>query len=174
METKQTERAAAPVEIASEPADSEDAVRCVEAYFRELDARFERGFDPGAGGYARDAPKDEGKGCFLIARIDGRAVGCGALRALDAETGEIKRMWIAPEARGMGLARRLLDMLEEAARGFGMKRVRLDTNRALGEAQALYRKAGYREIARYNDNLYADFFFEKQLVQPGKSSPISR
>ena len=174
METKQTAKAAAPVEIASEPADSEDAVRCVEAYFRELDARFERGFDPGGGGYASGAPQEDGRSSFLIARLDGRAVGCGALRALDAETGEIKRMWIAPEARGQGVAWRLLEALEEEARGFGMARVRLDTNRALGEAQALYRKAGYREIARYNDNLYADFFFEKALVQPGKSSPISR
>ena len=172
MET--TGKAAASVEIAREPADSEDAVRCVEAYFRELDARFERGFDPGGGGYGGGAARDEGKGCFLIARLHGRAVGCGALRALDALTGEIKRMWIAPEARGHGIARRLLDALEEEARGFGMSHVRLDTNRTLGEALALYRKAGYREIARYNDNLYADFFFEKALAQPGKSSPISR
>ena len=55
-----------------------------------------------------------------------------------------------------------------------MRRVRLDTNRTLKEAQALYRKAGYREIGRYNDNLYADFFFEKELAQLEKSRPISR
>src|SRR5690606_21332652 len=143
--------------------DSADARHCVEAYYRELDRRFEQGFDPGSGGYAGGAAKNAGKGCFLVARLDGRPVGCGAVRALDAGTGEIKRMWVAPEARGTGLARRLLDALEEQARGFGMRRVRLDTNRTLKEAPALYRKAGYREIGRYNDNLYADFFFEKEF-----------
>ena len=99
----------------------------------------------------------------MIARLDGRAVGCGGLRALDERTGEIKRMWIAPEARGLGLARRLLAALEARALEAGLTRVRLDTNRALGEAQSLYRKAGYRETARYNDNVYADFWFEKVL-----------
>lgn len=174
MKTKQTQTASAPIEIASEPADSEDARRCVDAYFHELDRRLELGFDPAGGGYSDSPPQDEGKGCFLIARLEGRAVGCGALRALDARTGEIKRMWIAPEARGRGLARQLLEALEAQARSLGLARVRLDTNRALTEAQALYRKAGYREIDRYNDNAYADFFFEKKLDQPGKSSPISR
>ncbi len=153
--------AAAAVTIAVEPEDSADARQCVDAYYRELDQRFEQGFDPGSGGYASGAAAQ--KGCFMLARLDGRPVGCGAVRALDAETGEIKRMWVAPEARGIGLARRLLDVLEEEARGLGMRRVRLDTNRTLKEAQALYRKAGYREIGRYNDNLYADFFFEKTL-----------
>ena len=153
---------AAAIAIAPEPDDSADARMCVDAYFRELDRRFERGFDPGSGGYAAAAPSD--KGCFLLARLDGRPVGCGALRALDGETGEIKRMWIAPEIRGLGLAGRLLEALETRARGLGMVRLRLDTNRTLTEARALYRKAGYREIARYNDNAYADFFFEKDLA----------
>ena len=174
METKDKIAAATPIEIAAEPADSADAVRCINAYFHELQQRFEHGFDPGSGGYA--VTKTDGKGCFLIARRNGEAVGCGELRALDAETGEIKRMWVAPQARGAGLARRLLEALEAQAADFGMRRVRLDTNRSLGEAQALYRKAGYRQIERYNDNSYADFFFEKNLApdQPGKSSPISR
>jgi GNAT superfamily N-acetyltransferase len=174
MEPIKTTDTAAPIEIGVEPADSPDALRCVAAYFRELEERFEHGFDPGSGGYAGGVAKDGAKGCFLIARRGGQAVGCGELKALDAQTGEIKRMWIAPDARGHGLARRLLDALEEKARGLGMRRVRLDTNRTLKEAQALYRKAGYREIGRYNDNLYADFFFEKELDQLEKSRPISR
>ena len=154
---------AASVTIAVEPADSADAVRCVEAYYRELDERFEGGFDPGSGGYAGDGSKDTGKGCFVLARLDGNPVGCGSLKALDARTGEIKRMWVAPEARGLGLSRRLLAALEEQARDLGMARVRLDTNRALAEAQSLYRKAGYRAIERYSDNAYADFWFEKEF-----------
>src|SRR5690606_26518323 len=86
---------AAAVAIDAEPAGSEDARECVEAYFRELDARFEGGFDPASGGYADDASRAAETGIFLLARLAGRPVGCGALRALDAETGEIKRMWIA-------------------------------------------------------------------------------
>ena len=103
METKDKAAAATPIEIAAEPADSADAVRCINAYFHELQQRFEHGFDPGSGGYA--VKKTDGKGCFLIARRNGEAVGCGELRALDAETGEIKRMWVAPQARGMKLQR---------------------------------------------------------------------
>lgn len=154
---------AVSVSIAVEPADSDDAASCVAAYFRELDQRFEGGFDPGSGGYADEPAEKAGDDCFLLARLDGKPVGCGALKALDALTGEIKRMWIAPEVRGIGLSRRLLQALEDEARGLGMIRVRLDTNRALSEAQALYRKAGYRAIERYNRNSYADFWFEKDL-----------
>ena len=154
---------ASAITIAIEPEDGEDARRCVASYFAELAERFEGGFDATAGGYAGKPARQDDPGCFLIARLEGRAIGCGALKTLDAETGEIKRMWIAPEARGLGLSRRLLERLETEARRRGMARVRLDTNRTLAEAQSLYRKAGYRDIARYNDNSYADFWFEKAL-----------
>jgi DNA-binding MarR family transcriptional regulator/GNAT superfamily N-acetyltransferase len=152
---------AASVTISTEPEDSRDAVACVAAYYRELAARFEGGFDPDGGGYA-GKPAQAG-GVFLIARLDGMAIGCGGLKPFDASTGEIKRMWVAPDARGLGLARRLLEVLEQEARTAGMTRIVLDTNRSLAEAQSLYRKAGYREIPRYNDNAYADFWFEKAL-----------
>lgn len=154
----------ATLTIAVEPPASLDARACVAAYVRELGLRFEEGFDPGNG---NPTPDDEAltppAGCFLVARLDGRAVGCGALRRLAPGVGEIKRMWVAPEARGLGLSRRLLGALEDQARGLGLSRVRLDTNRSLSEAQSLYRSAGYREIARFNDNPYADFWFEKAL-----------
>lgn len=156
--------AASSLSIAVEPPASADARACVAAYIRELGHRFEAGFDPGNG---NPTPDDEAltppAGCFLVARLDGRAVGCGALRRLAPGVGEIKRMWVAPEARGLGLSRRLLGALEDQARGLGLSRVRLDTNRSLSEAQSLYRSAGYREIARFNDNPYADFWFEKAL-----------
>jgi ribosomal protein S18 acetylase RimI-like enzyme len=154
----------ATLTIAVEPPASLDARACVAAYVRELGLRFEEGFDPGNG---NPTPDDEAltppAGCFLVARLDGRAVGCGALRRLAPGVGEIKRMWVAPEASGLGLSRRLLGALEDQARGRGLSRVRLDTNRSLSEAQSLYRSAGYREIARFNDNPYADFWFEKAL-----------
>lgn len=154
---------AASVTITAEPEDSADAQRCVSAYFNELHERFEGGFDPGNSGYA-GKPQAKGAGTFLIARLDGCAIGCGAMKAFDASTGEIKRMWIAPEARGMGVARRLLEALEHEAMRAGFTRILLDTNRSLGEAQALYRKSGYRETEPYNENSYADFWFEKRLV----------
>lgn len=150
--------------IAVEPPGSPDARACVAAYVGELGRRFEGGFDPGNG---NPTPDDDAltppAGCFLVARLDGRAVGCGALRRLSPGVGEIKRMWVAPEARGLGLSRRLLAALEDEARALNFERVRLDTNRALTEAQALYGSAGYRAIERFNDNPYADLWFEKGL-----------
>ena len=79
-------------------------------------------------------------GLFVIARLDGDAVGCGGFKRVDKATGEIKRVWTAPSARGMGVARRMLRTLEAAAREAGLKTLRLDTNRALTEAHALYRQ----------------------------------
>lgn len=155
---------AAAVSVEAEPEDSADARRCLAAYFKELDERFDTGFDPGNGGYAGKPAAGADAGTFLIARLNGKAIGCGALKAIDTSTGEIKRMWVAPEARGLGVARRLLEALESEARLAGMRRVVLDTNRTLIEAQALYRKAGYRETKRYNDNPYAHFWFEKELA----------
>ncbi len=146
-----------------EPSDSADARWCLEQYFSELAARFEEGFDTALGASPDEvlvAPPD---GAFLVARLDGRPVGCGMLRRDGEVIGEIKRMWVSPSVRGAGLAGRLLARLEEIAREFGWTHVRLDTNRALAEAQAMYRKAGYRPIDRYNDNPYADFWFEKAL-----------
>lgn len=147
------------IAISPESPYSEDALHCIAAYYRELDARFEGGFSPHEGGYAKaDEPAS-----FLIVRYEGRPVGCGALHLLDGETGEIKQMWVAPEMRGRGIARLLLEALETEARELELQRILLDTNRSLTEAQSLYFKAGYVEVERYNDNAYADMFFEKTL-----------
>lgn len=141
-----------------EPHDSKDANACLDAYFAELGSRFESGFDAVKIGGKPVAPL-----CFLLARLDGDPVGCGVLSRLDERTGEIKRMWVAPRVRGLGVSRRMLSALEERARAAGLDRIRLDTNKALTEAQTLYRKTGYREIERYNDNPYAQVWFEKEL-----------
>ena len=85
------------------------------------------------------------------------------LKTLDPQIGEIARMWVDKPHRGLGLARRLLVALERQAAELGFRTVRLDTNRALDEAKAMYRSAGYQEIPRYNDNPYADHWFEKRL-----------
>jgi GNAT superfamily N-acetyltransferase len=98
-----------------------------------------------------------------VARLAGRPVGCGALKRFSADAGEIKRVWVAHEMRGKGVASRLMDELEAQARKAGFQTVKLDTNKALTEAHALYRKRGYGEIERYNDNPYAHHWFEKRL-----------
>ena len=72
-------------------------------------------------------------------------------------------MWTAPATRGIGVARRIIATIEATARGAGMKTLRLDTNRALKEAHALYRKLGFQEIARFNDNPYAHHWFQRRL-----------
>jgi DNA-binding MarR family transcriptional regulator/GNAT superfamily N-acetyltransferase len=154
---------AVSIKVAAEAADSADARLCLDAYFRELAARFETGFDVAADDSARVKDMTPPSGLFVIARLDGDAVGCGGFKRIDKTTGEIKRVWTAPPARGLGVARRVLRTLEAAAREKGLKSLRLDTNRALTEAHALYRSEGYREIARFSDNPYADHWFEKRL-----------
>ena len=104
-------------------------------------------------------------GWFFVARLDGRPVGCGALVRLGADEGEVKRMWTAPERAGSASRAASSRAIEATAREAGMTALRLDTNRALKEAHALYRKLGFVEIARYNDNPYADHWFEKRLLK---------
>jgi GNAT superfamily N-acetyltransferase len=150
--------------VTIEPADpaSADARLCIEAYFRELQERFDAGFDPARTVSANPEELVPPAGRFLIARLDGRPVGCGGLKKTGRKLGEIKRMWVAPDARGLGIAQRLLDAIEEQAARMGLDTLQLDTNSALTEARALYARNGYREIPRYNDNPYAHHWFEKR------------
>jgi DNA-binding MarR family transcriptional regulator/GNAT superfamily N-acetyltransferase len=160
---------AASVAIDAEPIDGEAAQYCLAQYFQELAERFEEGFDTARAKAEADNSMSPPDGCFLAVRLFGRAIGCGGLRTMAPGVGEIKRMWVAPEARGLGVARRLLGALEARAAGLGLHTVRLDTNRALTQAQSLYAKAGYHAIERFNDNPYADFWFEKELSAQGSS-----
>jgi DNA-binding MarR family transcriptional regulator len=143
---------AGQVAVREEDPNGPAATFCVQAYVAELDARFDAGFDP-----ERSRP-DTGS-LFLIAWLKDEPIGCGALK----DTGEIKRMWVAAHARGLGVGRRLLTELEARARERGLDAVRLETNRSLTEAQALYRAAGYLEVAPFNDEPYAHHWFEKRL-----------
>ena len=163
--TREVERLlrASSVEIAPEDPASATAQHCLEQYFAEIDARFRGGFDRSKGGSSAIADFEPPRGCLLVARLFGEPIGCGALRTFAPGIGEIKRMWIAPSARGLGLGRRLLAELEQIARRRRMRAIRLDTNAALTEAQRLYRSSGYREIERFNDNPYAHHWFEKTL-----------
>jgi len=139
------------------------AQHCLRAYFAELDARFDDGFDPAK---SLPAELDEMRppaGLFLIAMQRGEPVGCGALKFHRNQPTELKRMWVASSARGRGVGRRLLRELELRAVEHGGPTIRLETNKTLSEAIALYRSAGYREVSAFNDERYADHWFEKQV-----------
>jgi DNA-binding MarR family transcriptional regulator/GNAT superfamily N-acetyltransferase len=140
-----------------------DARRCVRAYFAELDRRSESGFDPGAGISAEPHELTPPDGCFLIAYLRGEPAGCGAVKHHPGAPSELKRMWVAEFARGLGIARRLLAELEARAVRSGASVARLETNRALVEAIAMYRSAGYTEVPAFNDEPFADHWFEKRF-----------
>ena len=136
---------------------------CLRAYLDELADRFDGGFDPARSISAADHEMTPPAGLFLVATLHAEPVGCGALKFHLGAPAEIKRMWVAPSVRGLGLGRRLLTGLETRAAAHGVRVVRLETNRALGEAISLYRAAGYREVAPFNDEPYAHHWFEKTL-----------
>jgi DNA-binding MarR family transcriptional regulator/N-acetylglutamate synthase-like GNAT family acetyltransferase len=151
------------VQFAVEDPTSTDARWCIEQYFAELNTRFDAGFDPALSISADSQELTPPAGALIIARASGRPVACGALKLHPGAPAELKRMWVEPQSRGMGLGRRLLLDLERHARDRGVEVVRLETNAALSEAIALYRGAGYREVAAFNDERYADHWFEKRL-----------
>jgi DNA-binding MarR family transcriptional regulator/GNAT superfamily N-acetyltransferase len=159
---------AATVELERINPRSAMAVEAVHAYFAELDARFPTGFEA-AGALEEDArTMGADDGAFVVATSDGQPVACGGVQAMAPGVGEIKRMWVRPDWRGAGLGSRLLRHLEHLAGELGHRVVRLDTNGSLTEAIAMYERAGYRRIGRYNDNPYAQAWFEKDLTQGEK------
>lgn len=142
---------------------SPDAKWCFEQYFAELGGRFETGFDPALSISADAHELMPPAGLLLVARLREEPVGCGALKLHPNAPGEIKRMWVAPHARGLGLGRRLLQELEQATREAGVAVLNLETNHTLVEAIELYRRSGYQEVEAFNDEPYAHHWFEKQL-----------
>jgi DNA-binding MarR family transcriptional regulator/ribosomal protein S18 acetylase RimI-like enzyme len=154
---------ASMVRIAIEDPATPDAKWCFERYFAELNERFETGFNPALSIPADAQELTRPAGILLIARLGGRPVGCGALKLHGDAAAELKRMWIAPDARGLGLGRRLLGELERLAREARAAVIRLETNQALREAISLYRRSGYVEVDAFNDEPYAHHWFEKRL-----------
>jgi DNA-binding MarR family transcriptional regulator/predicted N-acetyltransferase YhbS len=162
--------------VTIEPLDPEHphARHCLREYAAELDGRFPQGFDPALSISAAAAELRPPVGLLLVARLQGEPVGCGALKFHEHEPTELKRMWVAESARGLGLGRRLLAELEaHAARG-ASPLVRLETNETLAEAIALYRSAGYTEVEPFNDEPYAHHWFEKRLPDAQGTSPAAR
>jgi GNAT superfamily N-acetyltransferase len=151
------------VRVDAEDPASAGARFCIESYFAELDARFDVGFDPSQSISADVEELTEPAGLLLVARLRGEPIGCGALKLHGGEPAEIKRMWVAPAARGLGVGRRILNELEDHARRRGVGIVRLETNRTLREAGGLYSSSGYAEVEAFNDEPYAHHWFEKRL-----------
>lgn len=154
---------ASMVQISVTDPASPDARWCFERYFAELGERFEAGFDPAVSISAHPYELTPPSGLLLVAYLREEPVGCGALKFHENAPGELKRMWVAPRARGLGLGRRLLKALEESAREAGVAVLHLETNRTLTEAIELYRHSGYQEVAAFNDEPYAHHWFEKHL-----------
>ncbi len=142
--------------------------RALARYFAELDERFATGFEPADPSERGEgaASGDPATGVFVVACVGADVVGCGAVHVLEADTAEIRRMWVDPTRRRTGVASRVLERLEAYAREFGCRRVVLDTNATLTEAVALYERRGYGRIPRYNDNPYAQVWFAKVLDAP--------
>jgi GNAT superfamily N-acetyltransferase len=137
------------------------SVAAMAAYFAEIGERF--GFEPGDA-WLEDAEAMTGPdGFFVVATSDGEAVACGGVHRLPDGAAEIKRMWVHGDWRGAGLGARLLRHLEDVVRDRGYDVVRLDTNDTLLEAIAMYERAGYHAIERYNDNPWARRLFEMTI-----------
>lgn len=149
------------VSIVPEDPLSALAASLVDELYDEL---VERYGDPGNGPF-RPEDVTGPRSVFLVARLDGRVVGCGGLREEAPDIAEVKRMYVRPEARGEGLGRRLLVELEGQAVRMGFKRIRLETGIPQPEALGLYESSGYRRIPNYGE--YKDdsrtVSFEKDL-----------
>jgi GNAT superfamily N-acetyltransferase len=151
------------VASAVEPFDSPDARRLVAALDAHLASRYapEQRFGP----HLKAEHVAPGVGSFIVARADGQAVGCGALRRRDVNTVEVKRMFVEPEMRGKGIARAILDHLEAAARSMGAQRLVLETGIYQEEAIGLYRGAGFKAIDCFDEyaGVPTSVCFEKTL-----------
>ena len=155
---------AASVEIIAIDPEHPDARYCLAEYVAELNRRSDRGFDPSVGATALPHEVRPPAGEFFVAYLRGEAIGCGAVKHRADAPAEIKRMWIAPKARGLGLGRRLLEHLEACVRAGGAHVAHIETSAVLGEALALYRSAGWVEVPAFNDEPFADHWLEKTLT----------
>lgn len=140
-----------------------NALYCLGEYYAELARRLDKGFDVSLSRDPEATDMTAPRGAFFVAMSDGLPLGCIGLKGSGGPIAEIKRLWVAPAARGLGLAKRLLAATEERARALSIKTLRLDTNSALPEAKRLYERTGWHAIPRFNDDPYPDLFFEKEL-----------
>jgi putative acetyltransferase len=151
------------VTVAAEPFDSAEAQRLIAALDAHLAGRYSA--DQRFGPNLQPEQLAPGLGTFVIARLDRRAVGCGALRRLDDTSAEVKRMYVEPELRGRGIAKKILDHIEAAARVMGVRRLVLETGIYQAEAIGLYRRVGFNPVKCWGeyDGVLASVCFEKKI-----------
>ena len=157
----------AEIEIRSEDLTSPAAQLLIAALNAELRERYP---EDGVNYFRLDADEVRaGRGAFLVVYAGGRPIGCGAVRRIEGDACEIKRMYVQPEMRGQGIARRVLERLEEAAKKLGASRLLLETGPRQPEAIALYKTAGFFPTAPYGEYTPSPLnsFFEKRLGQSG-------
>ena len=164
MRTVERLLTAAAVEIRVVDPAGRDALRCLSAYYAELNRRSDKGYDPNAGISAEPHELSPPAGAFFVAYLHGEAIGCGGVKHHDGAPAEIKRMWVAESARGLGVGRRMLACLEACARDNGAATAHIETNGTLVEAISLYLSAGYVEVPAFNDEPFADHWFEKSFA----------
>ena len=145
------------------PAGADAARLLMAEYMGEIEGRLGAPFDHAQYPDPGPAELEPPRGMLLVAFDGDDPVACGAVRLIGPDVAEIKRMYVAPRARGRGLGRRLLRELERGAAGLGCRTVRLDTMAVMAEAGALYHSAGYEPIADYNGNPLAAVWMERAL-----------
>ena len=159
---------AASVQITPVDPESVDAQYCLAEYVAELNRRSARGFNPSVGATALPHEVRPPAGQFFVAYLHDEPIGCGAVKHHPEAPAEIKRMWIAPQARGLGLGRRLLETLEACARTGGARFAYIETSAVLTEALSLYRSTGWVEVPPFNDEPFADHWLKKELTSSPK------
>jgi len=138
-----------PIEIRREEITSPVAAALIQTLNTELSGRYP---EAGATHFRLDADEvAEGRGAFLVAYEGGKPIGCGAIRRLDADTGELKRMYVAADCRGRGVGRMMVNALEAQGRRLGVSRIVLETGVRQPEALALYARAGFERIPAYGE-----------------------
>jgi GNAT superfamily N-acetyltransferase len=150
------------VTVAVERADTEVSLVLQEAFFADIAARYP-GWAPASSQSVEPSDLAPPDGVWLVAYLNRRAVGCGGLQRLDAETAEIRRLFLDESARGRGIGHRLLAEFESHARRLGYKRVRLTTGDGQAEALGMFQTANYREIRPFTDGVFARHWMEKSL-----------
>jgi putative acetyltransferase len=148
------------VEVAPVAWDHADAVALREAQRVEIDGRYGADTEPGP------KPTADDIAVFLVARSEGVAVGCGGLRAIDADHGEVKRMFVTPSARGTGVSTAILRALEAEARDRGWTRLVLETGVEQPDAIRFYTREGFTEIPRFGHYVHSEISrcFGKELA----------
>jgi GNAT superfamily N-acetyltransferase len=151
------------IEVRREPPDGPAAQALFGEYMELVAERAGRSLDDAEHIFATPEAFSGPGAAWLVIYDDEKAVACGGLRPLDAETGEIKRMFVTAAARRHGHARRLLAELEGLARDAGQSRIRLLTTELLPEALELYRRSGYTVISSHTEDDHRDYWLEKAL-----------